>query len=261
MALNKIIYFDKETIRNILQEKNKGTKLTQTDISSTATMNSEVSTEASSKVKMEVPFLARLSFLFTGKIAVSYALTRDKTTTITSTEISDFERIEKEFKKFEKAQVSDIENSSTSLRVAGGYLRIMKGGVADVDVKEFKAVMDSYEGYDTYKLDENTYIRFNNSAFVSNYKRNDLLNTTLTIYCILVGEFERERFDFIKQVEKMQTLFSTTSSPKTLSDMFPAEKEKAETEEKGVTTESESKTDTVKLYDAVYACIGTEKTR
>lgn len=102
---------------------------------------------------MEVPFLARLSFLFTGSIAASYALTRDKTTTITSTEISDFERIEKEFEKFEKVQVSDIENSSTSLRVAGGYLRMMKGGVADVDVKEFRAVMDSYEGYDTYKLD------------------------------------------------------------------------------------------------------------
>ena len=158
-------------------------------------------------------------------------------------------------------QVSDIENSSTSLRVAGGYLRMMKGGVADVDVKEFKAVMDSYEGYDTYKLDERTYIRFNNSAFVSNYKRNDLLNTTLTIYCIFVGEFERERFDFIKQIEKMQTLFSATNSPKTLSDIFPAEKEDIETEEKDTATKGKSKSDIVRLYDAVYACIGTEKTR
>lgn len=259
MALNKIIYFDKETIRNILQEKNKGAKSTQTDISSAASINSSLSAEASSKVKMEVPFFARLSFLFTGNIAMSYVLTHDKTTTITSTEISDFERIGKEFEKFEKVQVSDIENSSTSLRVAGGYLRMMKGSVADVDVKEFKAVMDSYEGYDTYKLDEKTYIRFNNSAFVSNYKRNDLLNTTLTIYCIFVGEFERERFDFIKQVEKMQTLFSTTDSPKTLSDIFSVEEEELEEEGKDAVTEDKTKSDTVKLYDAVYACIGAEK--
>lgn len=258
MALNKIIYFDKETIRNILQEKNKGAKSTQTDISSASAVSSDLSAEVSSKVKMEVPLLARLSFLFTGRIAMSYALTRDKTTTITSTEISDFERIEKEFKKFEKVQVSDIENSSTSLRVAGGYLRMMKGGVADVDVKEFKAVMDSYEGYDTYKLDEETYIRFNNSAFVSNYKRNDLLNTTLTIYCIFVGEFERERFDFIKQIEKMQTLFSTTESPKTLSDLFPTGQEDLKVREKDAAAEGKPKSDVVKLYDAVYACVGTE---
>lgn len=261
MALNKIIYFDKETIRNILQEKNKGVQSTQTDISSTSSISGSLSTETSSKVKMEVPFLARLSFLFTGSIAASYALTRDKTTTITSTEISDFERIEKEFEKFEKVQVSDIENSSTSLRVAGSYLRMMKGGVADVDVKEFRAVMDSYEGYDTYKLDEETYIRFNNSAFISNYKRNDLLNATLTIYCIFVGEFERERFDFIKQIEKMQTLFSVTDSPKTLSDLFPAEQAVMEAKEKDVAQEAKSKSDIVKLYDAVYACIDTEKMR
>lgn len=110
-------------------------------------------------------------------------------------------------------------------------------------------------------LDEETYIRFNNSAFISNYKRNDLLNTTLTIYCIFAGEFERERFDFIKQIEKMQTLFSVTDSPKTLSDLFPAEQAVMETKEKDVAQEDKSKSDIVKLYDAVYACIGTEKMR
>ena len=259
MALTKIVYFDKETINNILQERNKGAKTTQMDISSTMAANVDASVEASSKVKMEVPFLARLSFLFTGKIALVYAQSKDKTTTITSTEISDFERIKRDFKEFKGVQVYDIENSSTSLRVAGGYMRMMKGIAADVDVKEFKTVMDSYEGYDTYKLDSRTYIRFNNAAFISNYKRNDLLNTTLTIYCIPVGEFDKERFDFMKQIEEMQTLFSFEgTSNGTLFDVFPISKGEDPALSEIYTDVAKEKTYMIKLYDAVYACIGAE---
>ena len=73
---------------------------------------------------------------------------------------------------------------------------MVKGGIDGVDAKEFKTVMDSYDGYDTYKVDAKCYVRFNNSAFVSNYKRNDLLTTTMTLYCIPVGTFDKERFDF-----------------------------------------------------------------
>jgi len=259
MPVTKIIYFDKETINNILEERNRGARTTQTGISSSIALNAETSVETASKVKLEVPFLARLSFLFTGRMALAYTLSRDKTTTITSTEISDFDRIKKEFKKFEKAQVYDVENSSTSLRVAGGYMRMMKGAATDVDVKEFKAVMDSYEGYDTYKLNEETYIRFNNTSFISNYKRNDLLNTSLTIYCIPVGEFEKGRFDFMKQIEQMQTLFTfENASNGTLSDIFPANDVEDFKSSQSHTDEIAQKSCNIKLYDAVYACIGVE---
>lgn len=224
IPINKIIYFDKESIKNILQENNKGSKFTQTDISSTTEASAEILLELASMVKMDVPFLARLSFLFSGKMAMSYALKRDRTTTITSTEISDFEKIKESFQKFDVKQVFDIENSSSFFRVAGGYLKMLSGGINGVDVKEFKAVMDSYEGYDTYKLDDKTYVRFNNTAFVSNYKRNDLLSTKMTMYCVFVGNFGKEQFNFVKQIEKMQTLITATNTPKTLSDLYPPQK-------------------------------------
>ena len=101
---------------------------------------------------------------------------KDISTTITSTELSEFEKSEPQLKEIQNIQLHDIENSSTQLRVAAGeYLRIVKGGVEGVDTKEFKAVMDNYDGYDTYSIDKNSYVRFNNLAFFSNYKINDLL--------------------------------------------------------------------------------------
>lgn len=62
--------------------------------------------------------------------------------------------------------------------------------------------MDNYNGYDTYKINNSTYIRFNNSAFVSNYKRNDILTTTMTIYCIPVGLTEKNVLILSKKSEK-----------------------------------------------------------
>ena len=257
--IRKIIYFDKETIRNILQEQHHGDYSKITELSSS--LQNEGQIEASAKIKLDIPFISRLSFLFSGRIAASYIVKKDNSTTITSTELSEFEKIRTELKELKGIQLHDIENSSTSFRVAGTYLRFVKGGVDGVDTKEFKAVMDNYDGYDTYSINQNQYVRFNNSAFVSNYKRNDLLATTMTLYCIPVGKFDRERFDFIKEMTKMERLFSQTNESKTLSDYYPP-KTTMKTEEKENGTIAEQKPNSanneVELFDVVYACINAE---
>lgn len=255
--INKIIYFDRETIRNILQERDRGELSRKTDTSSIVQTQGTVTADASAKLKLDVPFISRVSFLFTGKIEASYIVKRDSTTTISSTEISEFEKLKPLLKTISSVQLSDIENSSTSLRVAGGYLKIVKGGIDGVDTKEFKTVMDSYDGYDTYKVDEKRYVRFNNEAFVSNYKRNDLLTTTMTLYCIPVGEFDKKRFDFIEEIGKMERLITSAETPKSLADIYPPEVQYA-----GASNEEQvakRAADTVTLYDVLYACITTEE--
>lgn len=252
--INKIIYFDKETIRNILQERDRGELLRTTDISSNLELEGAIGTGVSAEMKLDVPFLSRISFLFTGKIKTSYIISQDRTTTISSTEISEFEQLKSLLINIPNVQLSDIENSSTSFRVAGGYLKLVKGGVDKVDAKEFKTVMDSYDGYDTYKVDEKRYVRFNNEAFVSNYKRNDLLTATMTLYCIEVGEFSKKRFDFIPEMGKMERLITSVEKPKTLAEIYPPNMQL-----RGSTIEEEvDENDSVTLYDVLYACITTE---
>lgn len=254
-TISKIIYFDKETIRNILQERDRGELLRKTDVSSSVQNSGSVTAEASAKLKLDVPLISRISFLFSGKMEASYIIKRDSKTTISSTEISEFEKLKPLLTPISDVQLTDIENSSTSLRVAGGYLKIVKGGIDGLDTKEFKTVMDSYDGYDTYKVDDKKYVRFNNVAFVSNYKRNDLLTTTMNLYCIPVGEFHKEHFDFIQEISRMERLISTAEKPQTLADVFPADVQSDVTEEEQNALNEEDK---VTLYDVLYACVTAE---
>ena len=83
---NKIIYFDKETINNILQELNKGNKMIKSDTMSTIKGSGEL--EVDTQLKLSVPLIKRISFLFSGKLSASYVKQHDNTTTINSTEIS-----------------------------------------------------------------------------------------------------------------------------------------------------------------------------
>lgn len=255
-GINKIIYFDKETIQNILQEHNKGSKQIVTNQKNSASVELGNTIEAEAQIKIPIPFLARLRFLFSSKLATEYIYQFDKTVTVTSTEISDFEKIKSKFKEFANVTVADIENSATFFRVASNYLRILKGGVKDVDTKEFKNVMEGYEGYDHYKIDDETYIRFNSTAFLSNYKRNDLLNSKLKIYCILIGAFPKSNFNFIDQLNKMQNL-STATPSQTIGDIYPnfpsiENATKTQVEEN---TNSKNSTAMINLYDVVYASI------
>ena len=209
--------------------------------------------EAVADIKLPVSFISRVKFLFSCKISAEYLSKFDETVTVTSTEISDFERIKDIFKEFNDVIISDIDNSATFFRVAGNYVRILKGGVKDVDTKEFKSVMEGYEGYDHYKIDDSTYIRFNSSAFLSNYKRNDLLNSRLRIYCIYIGKFPKSNFNFIEQLNKMQKN-STGGIPQTLSELYPTISSNSEAFDE-VITGVDTKTDEVDLYDVVYASI------
>ena len=83
--IHKVIYFDKETIRNILEEKNKGMKISKKDIKKSA--EAEGGIEAEIKIKLGIPFLERLNFLFSGKLKTSFLIKRDSSTSITSTEV------------------------------------------------------------------------------------------------------------------------------------------------------------------------------
>ena len=87
-SISKIIYFDKETIRNILQEQDHGEVSKKVGVSTS--LQTEGSVEASSKITLKVPFWSRLEFLVSGKIDASYIAKRDSETTISSTEISEF---------------------------------------------------------------------------------------------------------------------------------------------------------------------------
>ena len=248
LNINKIIYFDKETIQNLLQEYNKGVKKTTVNSSTEASVGLESNVGVETKVKLGVPFWARVSFLFSSKLSANFISKFKDTTTITSTEISDFEKIKDNFTLFENISISDIENSLTFFRDAGNYLRILKGGVKEVDAKEFKSVMEGYEGYDHYKLNKYQYVRFNSLAFLSNYKRNDLLNTKLNIYCIPVGKFSKSDFNFIEQLNKMQNLTTVSKPNHTLADIYPSFD--------NIVRKIKRKTDdSIELFDVVYASI------
>lgn len=257
--INKIIYFDKETIRNLLQEKNQGSLEQKSNVSTSKKIEGSVSTDASAKIQLNVPFISRISFLFTGKIESSYIKTDENTTTISSTEISEFNKLKSSLVEIKDAQLSDIENSSTSFRVASTYIKITKDEIDGVNTKEFERVLNSFDGYDTYKIDKNRYVRFNNSAFVSNYKRNDLLLTTMTLYCIPVGEFEKNRFDFIKQLEKMDQILTSEDSPKSLADVYPAKINSSnDCVNSHLIKQQNDNNDIVTLYDVIYSSITAE---
>lgn len=267
VTVHKTIYFDKETVQNMLQEFNRGKKTRTTDVSSSMHGEIEAGISNETKLDLKVPFFARLGFLLTSKLSASYALVLNKNVTISSTEISEFEELKPHLTAIKDETLKDIVNSSTSIRLAGGYMRMLKDDIDGLKVAELKGVMDSYDGYDIYQLEktEGVYVRFNNTAFLSNYKRNDLVNTKMDLYCVYVGTFSEDRFDFQKELSKMGALLSADNQPQYIADIYPPSQVQDETS--GTQTSSISHKETqdshgeIKLYDVVCARVVIRKTK
>lgn len=246
--MRKIIYFDRETIQNFLQVHYKGNsnreKITKKTISTNYSNNIEV------KLKLGVPFWDRVSFLFNSRLSVDYLSNMTNTHTISSTDLSEFDSLKDVFKNFNCVTLSEIENSSTTFRMAGSYMKALPNGLEEVDIVGFNEVMDQFEGYDTYKISSKEYVRFNNAAFISNYKKNDVILSVLTLYCIKIGEFKEEEFDFLSRITNMEKLFKNVDQPVFLSDL----NENHKIENQSISTNSKN----ITLYDVVLAEIGLE---
>ena len=98
-SINKIIYFDKETIQNILQEQNSGELRSKYECYSESKKKGNLSAEAMAKIKLDVPFISRLLFLVSGKLEASFIRKIDSTTTISSTEVSEFKELKESLTK------------------------------------------------------------------------------------------------------------------------------------------------------------------
>lgn len=257
-TIKKIFYFDSETIQNTLEEYNEGSKTYSK--SQETDLNTSTSLDVSTSINLGVPFSKRVVFAFTGKLSSKYLYKFTSKKTITSTQLSEFRTVENKYIKFKNVRIKDIENSSTFFRVAGKYVSFLTEGVEGIDVNQYQDTMDSFDGYDTYLIDKNTYIRFNTKAFVSNYKRNELLITKMDLFCIKVGEFDPDDFDFLDQIYKMEKLYKDIDVPKTLSELEKSEKSNLKDIANYELDDNKdiNQGDKVVLYDAVLASIHSE---
>lgn len=243
--MKKYVYFDRETIQNILESENRGDKKVQTEKNNVQKVKIRSNIEGETGIDFNVPFVSRLKFLFTSRLDTEFFFDRNSKVSISSTEISEFERIKNNFEKKENIKVSDIKNSSTALMVATSYLKILNGStqeLKDFNFEQFREIQREFSGYDVYQISENEYVRFNFEGFISNYRRNELLTSKLDLFVQFVGEFEDSEFDLPRTLTSFGELLGGVET-KSLADLENQE------------SESEKESNMVMLYDVIVANI------
>jgi len=250
----KIVYFDKETVGNMLQQLHGGTVANVSSRLTGSETKAEVDTEADAQVDLHMPLVARFKFAITGKLSATYVKKSSSLTTVTATDVGQFDEIKGGLEHFENESLKEIPNSLTSFRMAAGYLNAIREGVDGLKTKELVDVLDSSEGYGLYDIGEGKYVRFNSKAFVSNYKYNDILLSKLDLYCIPIGLFDPSEFDYMRRMEDIGYLFQGANSvqKRPLDELFSNAISENGTGSGDVETLNTSQT---KLYDVVCAYI------
>lgn len=249
----KIVYFDRETICNSLQINNGGSLEVVKKTSGSKAVGGDGTLSTEVDLRNSIPFLTRLKFALSGKLQLKYFHEWTNQKTVTSTDISQFETIKDGLKRFSSVELNDIPNSLTSLRFAAAFTKMLRQN-QDYNLQELSSLLEEMEGYDVFDIGCNKYIRFNQVAYLSNYKRHDLAMSQLDLYCIKVGEYQKVDFDFIRRIEGMQSLFDVPGNQKSLGDLFDGDERSPV-----VTCENSSvQIEHIALFDAVCAYISRE---
>lgn len=253
-SLKKIVYFDRETINNALQRENRGAVQKINSQSSSTVLDGDINAESRFSASLGVPFVGRLKFLFSGKIELQYLREWDSRTTVTSTDISMFRTIESNLTQFNKVQLHDVKNSLTSFRVAATFLKLVKSNNQDFNIREAADLLCSMEGYDLYDIGDNRYVRFNQKAYLSNYKRNDISMSVLDLYCIRIGDYPLDSFDYLKKLNSMQSLFDVPAiQGKTLEDIYFSNNSSETEQQPNIGSGQNDRL--IKLYDVLCAYV------
>ena len=249
----KIVYFDKETINNALQKQNEGRIVKTQNQGIEKAIHAEMEAKVETTVYLGIPILGRLKLLFSGKLDTQYLREWSSQTTVTSTDIGMFKQIEKDLVSFDSVQLKDVKNSLTSFRMAATFTKLLKLNNQDINFREMADLLSEMEGYDLYDIGNRSYVRFNQSAYLSNYKRQDILMTYLDLYCVKVGEYEEIDFDYLTKLTSMQSLFDASGlQDKTLGDILYAKELENSVEGRDLSSNKGSK---ISLYDVVCAYV------
>lgn len=194
---SKIIYFDKESIEDLIYMDNKG-KLEKLIIE-----GNKKSKKGKIFGKFNFGNKKRSNLGLNTNIGYDYNNDQLSQQVIINTVLTDyFELIssdegEKMITKLKKVSIHPYTNSIAYVKFITPYLGMIKGFLEtdqenlNIDIQKIDEALNNGKGYFEMVLEDNTKVlRFNLKSFKNSYTLFDLINTTLSYHAVKVGEMK-----------------------------------------------------------------------
>lgn len=205
ISIQKIVYFDEESITDYVQivQGGKMEKTTELLNQSEANLESEVKTSASAGISGVFKAILGLESKLEANLEVGGSLNTNQMArnilknTILTDFISILEKGDNSIANFKDYSIYAEKDSLSYIVMLSPYMTMLgknsgvRAGEFDVNIDKIDDAVKSGKGYFEFvgKKDDNKVIlRFNIKAFKNNYKISDLLKMNLSIYAIKVGQ-------------------------------------------------------------------------
>lgn len=259
--MEKIIYFDEESVTDYVQVKFGGNleKTTELLKETKKDLNGNVETKVSAGLSKIFKALIgfEVSATLEGQAHASLETNKLAKSILQNTILTDFielvekakDKPENTIKKFEGYKISAEKNSFSYMVMITPYLTMLKdnetvqAGNFDIAINKMDEAIKGGKGYYEFKGQKGNstvIFRFNINAFKNNYRISDLLKMKLTLYAICVGETTLDMLDINNEFD-----IKTSTGP--VKDNPSYEKTEKNEDEKS------SNSKKLKVYDVLLA--------
>lgn len=259
--MEKIVYFDEESVTDYVQVKFGGNLETTTELLKESQKGSEGGGSAKVSAGLSKIFKALIGFeaeaSLEGEVHASLQTNKLAKSILQNTILTDFielveqakDKPENTIKKFEGYKISAEKNSLSYMVMITPYLTMMKdngtvqAGDFDIAINKMDEAIKGGKGYYEFKGQKGNstvVFRFNINAFKNNYRISDLLKMKLTLYAICVGETTLDMLDINNE-------FDIDTSSTTVKDNPSYEKTEGDDDTQGSSPKK------LKVYDVLLA--------
>lgn len=213
--------FSGRAVHGVLRRHSRNRLSQGASMSGSIRARKSITARTSTGLGLSIPFISEVSFLFAKGVRTSCMVDHSDAAAVSSARVSRFRGLGPLLADVSGIRLSSVRGSSASLHITKKCLGVIGNNVSNISAGRFGAIVSDCSNCSACTISRGQCIHFGGTTFMDGCGEGSLLAAAVALCYVPMNSFREEEFSFVRRVNGVRHLVSSTRRPGALTSVCP----------------------------------------